>query len=100
VYRDLLRVRREHPALSDGSIEQPRVTGGGPGVIAWLRSKGTERVLFVANLHSEPSEAFTIAVRGAPTLVLGRGVSSPRPEGGLLHCAPMEPQSYAYFRVD
>lgn len=47
LYRDLLRLRREHPALHRGRLDL--VPGAPAGTLAWLRSDGDDRVLVAAN---------------------------------------------------
>jgi alpha-amylase len=51
-YRDLIRLRNEHPALASGELLP--VDAADRHVVAWLRSEAGEAVLVVANVGTEP----------------------------------------------
>lgn len=54
LYRQLLRVRRERPALHGGRLDL--VPGAPKGAVAWLRSDGDERIVVAANLSDHRVE--------------------------------------------
>jgi alpha-amylase len=51
-YRKLLKLRRTHPALTDGD---QRIVETAPNLLAIERSAGGERLLIVANLSDQPA---------------------------------------------
>lgn len=75
LYRDLIQLRRNSPALGDG--DQTLVqTSADDTVMAWTRTKGDEQMLFVANFGDTAAPAFDVQVSGAPSLLLGEGVAT------------------------
>lgn len=75
LYRDLIALRRQSPALSDGDQTLVPVTGGA-GLLGWTRTKGDETVLFVANYGDEAVTGISVDVVGTPALAFGRGVGT------------------------
>ena len=63
-YRDLIRLRGEHPALRDG--EDLVVDSGADPVAASLRSTAGERLLIVANLADAPVSDYALSVAEGP----------------------------------
>lgn len=66
-YRELIRLRREHPALTRGSYRSLKQAPG--GIYAYMREKGEERILVLLNFtgrrkrFSAPAEAGASGVR-------------------------------------
>jgi alpha-glucosidase len=80
-YRRLLRWRRQHPALRQGSMELPPVH---PQVLAYVRQQGDERILCAFNLSAEPT-----VWAAPPELPIARALSAGGPataavEGGTV----------------
>ena len=79
-YRDLIQVRKAHPALSEGTYLP--VTSDDPGVVAALRVAPVETALVITNVTDAPiNVTLTLAVGplcGAPSahLVLGGDVAA------------------------
>jgi len=73
-YRELIRLRSEHPALGAGRLVP--LDAGTAGVTAWLRVRGEHVALVVANLGETPLGAVTIA-SGPETLAPGRWTVDP-----------------------
>jgi glycosidase len=63
-YRDLVRLRGEHPALWDG--EAIAVDSGVDPVAATLRVSSGERLLVLANLADEPVSAYSLSLDEGP----------------------------------
>jgi alpha-glucosidase len=68
-YRRTLEFRKTYPALVDGSME---FVGSNQDLLAFVREKGDEKLLFVFNLTREPAE-FQLPVG----MVLGAPLSMP-----------------------
>jgi alpha-glucosidase len=66
LYRNLLRLRHDSPALRRGA--QRSIFGAAEDVLAWLREEGEERLLVLVNLADEPRR-----LRSAPLLRHGTG---------------------------
>lgn len=60
LYRALIGLRRSEPALSDGSLSVPALSGASRGLVALLREAGQDRMLFVTNFHEEPSPSILL----------------------------------------
>ncbi len=100
LYRDLIAARRSHPALALGATTRPTIEGASRGVMAWLRSEGEQRVLFVANYHSADAAPFSVAVEGTPRVIYAEGMSgAPTVAGGKLSFAGMGPRSFALIEL-
>jgi alpha-glucosidase len=68
-YRSLLRLRRANPALASGVYEG---LDPGPGILAYARTTGGQRVVVVLNFTSEVREIAGLPVDGsAATVLLG-----------------------------
>jgi glycosidase len=95
-YRRLVRARHASPALSRGSLEL--VAAEGP-LLAWLRTRGAERVLVAHNLGPAPLSA-RLPVRA------GRAVPLLAPEGASLAAGGAEaavvlpPHGSGAYRLD
>jgi len=76
-YRKLLALRRTHLALIDGN---QRLLDSAPGILAIERSKGTERLLIIANLSGTASTY----------RVSGRDLLAKRNVEGALRLAPYQ----------
>ena len=63
-YRDLIKLRGEHPAMRDG--EDLVVDSGADPVAASLRSTAGERLLVVANLADVPVSDYALSVAEGP----------------------------------
>ena len=102
LYRDLIALRGKSPALLDGDTVLPARSGGGRGATALLRTLGDERVLYVANFHTEPTDSpFEIAVDGAPRLLFGEGVTAaPTSTGGKIVFPKLAARAFAYVALD
>lgn len=86
IYRDLIRLRGAHPALSRGAIVP--LTSGAPTVVGTLRSLPGETLLVIANLGSTPVADYGLALAGGPlcgsptaSLLFGGGGGSVGPVG-------------------
>ncbi len=104
LYRDLIALRRAHPALADGAAEQPQSSGGGRGFTTLLRTEnggGGQRVLAIYNVHTDPSTAATVKVAGAPTVLMSEGLDGAiAREGDGLKIPPLAPRGFAFVRLD
>jgi glycosidase len=63
LYRELIALRKAHPALGRGSIIIPET--GNTGVYAALRSDGDEQFLVIANLTKAPISAYALMLNDA-----------------------------------
>ena len=100
LYRDLVALRHAHPALADGDQALVPVTGA-DAVLAWTRTKGGETVLFVANVADAATGPLSIDVTGAPTLLLGEGVTTSSISGaGPVALSGLGARGFAFVRVD
>ncbi len=68
LHRDLLALRRAHPALSRGGYERIEAQGG---VLAIVRREGASRIAVALNLGDAPAEARLPGPAGAPLLATG-----------------------------
>ena len=98
-YQRAIALRRAHVALHSGDAVRPDMHGGGRGAFALLRTRGSERVVFVANFAKETARDFTVAVNGAPTLLVADGVDGVRSHGGALHVDVMAPHAFALIAL-
>ena len=99
-YRDLIRVRADHPALSAGTYVP--VMSDSPGIVAAIRSTPGETTLVIANVTDAPvATALTLAAGplcGSPTTRLalggdeGASASAPvvTPAGGFTGYRPLD----------
>lgn len=94
LYRRLIALRKEHPAMR-GAVDVHRV-GGGRGVIVLEKRLGEESILFVANVHDGPSEAFTLEHKGEPKALLTEGIAAPK----SWRFDALPPLSFGFFRAD
>lgn len=99
MYQELIALRHHHRALSVGTATRPAQEGGGRGAIALLREHAGERVLFIANLHSAPAPAFSVAVAGAPTVLSSSSPMKISPVGGALHVTGLGARSFAFIKL-
>lgn len=67
-YRRLIALRKQSVPLRRGATSRPAIEGGGRGAFALLREAEEERMLYVVNLWSEPTEPFEVHVRGEPVV--------------------------------
>ena len=82
-YQTLIQLRREHPALQNGSAVL--VETGSPAVFALLRVSGDEQVLILVNLGKEPITDYKLSLADAAladgtltlTALFGRAQASP-----------------------
>jgi alpha-amylase len=77
LYRDLIRLRTSHPALSTGDFEL--IFGGHDAVVAWVRETENQRLLVIVNLSSSPVADYRISgAKGMPVreLLHNRGVTT------------------------
>ncbi|MFA1538715.1 glycoside hydrolase family 13 protein [Actinomadura monticuli] len=65
LYRDALRIRREHPALGDGDV---RWESAPPGTLVFVRGNGGRRLACAVNTGDR---AAGVPVRGTPLLASG-----------------------------
>lgn len=100
LYRQLIRLRLAHPALSTGGATRPGSSGGGPGTAAILRTKDNQRILYVVNFRNEAATELTIEVEGTPRALASEGVAAPRKEGARLIFPTLGPRSYAYYALE
>lgn len=99
LYRDLIRLRQESPALSDGQARALPITGGARGTFALLRQHGAERVLFVANYHTEASARLTVALAGTPEVQLQEGTGAVSTQEGVLSIEGIGPRGFAFIQL-
>lgn len=94
-YRDLIRLRSEHPALRTGDILN--VDTGSRRVYAFLRRNQDEALLVVINMHEDAQSDYVLnapnaglPLAGVPELIFGAGdMSAPAlTEGGLVDYVP------------
>jgi glycosidase len=71
LYRRLLAVRRDSPALRHGALTL--VTGLPAEVVAWTRAAAEERVLLVANMGDDPASVDLSALAGGGEVVAATG---------------------------
>ncbi len=83
-YRQLIKLRRENPALSDGDIVL--VETGNSGVYAVLRSSGSEKILVIVNLKRTPISDYALSLKGN---LLSNGVITPHALFGTINAAPI-----------
>jgi glycosidase len=101
LYRRLVALRQAEPALAKGGVDLPVVTGGGTGILALVRTQGTERILFVANMSAAPAGAFAVNVSGAPSVLLSEGApDTPIRSGSDLAFAGLEARGFAFYSLD
>ncbi len=81
-YAALIRLRREHPALSEGGL---RWLHAGDDVLVFVREAAEESVLIVAARAAYSVDLEPGAVAGAPVRVFGSGVAEPGGSGVRLH---------------
>ncbi|MBI1946084.1 MAG: DUF3459 domain-containing protein [Deltaproteobacteria bacterium] len=98
-YQRLIALRHAERALSSDEAVRPVVTGGGRGAFALLRSRGAERVLFVANFHREPAPPFSVEVGGAPRVLLASGAPKVRRDGDTLVVDGLGARGWAFVRL-
>jgi glycosidase len=77
LYRELIALRGQHPALSRGGASRPTIDDGSRGVVAWVREEAGQRVLFVVNYHPDVAPAFSVQVAGTPTVLFAEGLATP-----------------------
>ncbi|MBW6389876.1 alpha-glucosidase family protein [Billgrantia antri] len=87
--RRLLRFRHQHPALFDGDMELLEL---GEALVAFIRQRGSDRLLCVFNLTGQPQTATLPEVREA----LEHHGFQYEVSGGTLHLPPYQA---AYFRL-
>jgi alpha-amylase len=101
LYRTLVALRQSDEALAKGDAALPTVTGGGPGLIALLRTQDAKRVLFVVNMGTAASGAFTVNVSGSPTVLLSEGVAgAPTRSGADLAFAGLDARGFAFYTLE
>ena len=71
MYRDLIRLRTDHPALAAG--DWLAVDTGPSSVVAFLRFDGSETLLVVANVSDEPVAGLELSVEAGPLCGQPRG---------------------------
>jgi hypothetical protein len=65
-----------------------------------LRTRGAERVLFVANLSGTAVGAFSVNANGQPTVLEGEGlVGSPGTASGAVTIGGLAPYGFAYLSL-
>jgi alpha-glucosidase len=73
LFRRLVEIRREYPALTDGSYEA--VDAGDRDLLAYVRREGESRVLVVLNFGSEPKRPrFTEEIEGSAKFLCSTGM--------------------------
>ena len=87
LYRQLVRLRSDLPALSRGGMGRIPVTSGGGAVLAYLRTTAASRALVVANLGRKAVDGVVLDLGGAglpsPLKAVSRlGRTIPGPVGG------------------
>lgn len=99
LYRDLIRIRQDSPALGDGDQTLVTTTGG-DSVMAWTRQKDGERVLFVANFSDSSAAEFSVDVSGTAELLLAEGVATASVSGaGPVVLQGLPSKGFALFRL-
>lgn len=98
-YRNLIRLRNEHPALRTGEFDE--VTSDDSSVYSYLRYTDDETLLIVINLSRRPAEDYTLSLESGPltgtpeaTLLLGDGepaAPNVNANGGFDAYVPMTP---------
>jgi len=79
-YRATLAFRKSHPALIDGDME---FLATNEDVLAFIRSKGDERLLFVFNLRRGPQEIVLPGGQGVKELLPMPGLAGTVSEGEI-----------------
>jgi alpha-glucosidase len=74
LYRELIRLRRRSPALRHGTLRM--LAGQPPGVVAYERRAGRERLLVVANMADHPVR-IQLPAGSRPEAVLGTAFDRP-----------------------
>ena len=85
-YRATLAFRKAHPALADGDME---FLATNEDVLAFTRSKGEERLLFVFNLRRGPQEISVPAGLKVKESIVMPGVSGLQ-VGSEIHLGPLD----------
>jgi alpha-glucosidase len=85
-YRATLAFRKAHPALVDGDME---FLATNEDVLAFTRSKGDERLLFVFNLRRGPQEISVPAGLKVKESIVMPGLSG-RQVGSEIHLGPLD----------
>jgi alpha-glucosidase len=85
-YRATLAFRKAHPALADGDME---FLATNEDVLAFTRSKGEERLLFVFNLRRGPQEISVPAGLKVKESIVMPGLSG-RQVGSEIHLGPLD----------
>jgi glycosidase len=100
LYRRLIALRRATAGLRAPEAVRPVATGGGAGLLALLRGKAPQQVLFVANFAASATGPFSVAVPGAPAVLDAEGLTTPvTSSGGALAFPGLAPRSYAFVSV-
>jgi glycosidase len=96
-YRELIRLRAEHPALRRGAIVP--VNSDSDDIVATLRADSAETLLVLANLSDHPVSGYSLQLASGPlcgsphaTMVLGTGPAEAPAvgmDGGFLGYRPM-----------
>ncbi len=101
LYRSLIALRHSTAPLTAGDTVRPAVTGGGPGVLALVRSASGKRVLFLANLAAAATGALAVDVAGTPRTLLAEGLAgAPSVAGGKLSVPGLGAHAFAFLQLD
>ena len=106
LYRNLVALRHAQPALHGTELARLIAASSTlPAPVALLRSAAGKRILFVANLGTAPSGAFTVTLPTpatiAPSILLGEGVAAPpTSNSATLSFAGLQPRGFAYVSLD
>jgi glycosidase len=101
LYRSLVAQRRALPGLRDVEAVRPGLTGAGAGLLALVRGRAGQRVLFVANYALASAGPFQVVVAGTPAVRLAEGLpAAPTAAGGAVVFPGLEARAFAYVSLD
>lgn len=100
LFRDLIRVRASHKALSDGEVAPVRITGKHRGLTGLIRTHGDEKVLFLVNFHGEKTTPFTVKISEEAEVIFAEGLmGQPTQAKGELSFAGLKGRGFAFVKL-
>jgi len=100
LYRKLISVRHGQAALSGDDAVVTNTTGGGDGLMALVRSNGSDRTLFLVNYETGWTGPFSVNVSGTPTVVESEGLSgAPSSSGGQVQVSNLAARGFAFISL-
>jgi alpha-amylase len=99
-YRNLIRARKFSPALRSGTLEPLTATSGSSAVLAFLRTKDSERVLVLHNLSDSVAAAgpYSLSVTAADEIFADAHLGQPVGAAGTWSVS-LPPRGSAIWRI-